>query len=153
PAAAAAHLVGADLDSPHVHDRLEKATAAWLAALCLGLFLLLALQLAPFNPAWMTALMLGTGSVMFTTIGPALWQHGGVIFWSLLVLLTEFRSHERPRLSDILLQGFAFAMMLACRLSSVIFILPFTVWVLFRSPARALALGLFSVLAFAPWAS
>jgi hypothetical protein len=43
-------------------------------------------------------------------------------------------------------------MMLACRLSAVVLIVPFVVWVLFRSPARALALVLFSGFAFAPWA-
>lgn len=153
PVAAAAQLVGADLRSPHVHDRLEKWTAAWLAALCLGLFFLLALHLAPLNPAWIAALILGTGSVLFTTVGQALWQHDGVIFWSLLALLVEFRCHGRPKLAGTLLQGFAFAMMLACRLSSAVLMVPFVVWVLLRSPARALALSLFSGLAFAPWAS
>src|SRR5262249_59262564 len=80
PVAAAAHLCGADLDQPKVHDRLEKWTAAWLTALCLGLFFHLALQLAPPNPAWMTTVILATGSAMFTPVGQALWQHGGGLF-------------------------------------------------------------------------
>jgi hypothetical protein len=152
PVAAAAHLLGADLDHPHVHDRVEKWTSAWLAALSLGLFFLLVLHLAPLIPAWMTTLILAVGSVMFTTVGQALWQHGGVIFWSLLALLVEFRCHGRPRLTGTIVQGVTFGMMLACRLSSVVFIVPFAVWVLLRSPARALALGLCTGLAFAPWA-
>jgi len=152
PAAAAARLVGADLARPNIHDRLEKWTAAWVAGLSLGLFFLLALHLAPAKPAWMATLILGTGSAMFTTVGQALWQHGGVIFWALLALLVEFRYRGQPRLTGNLVQGLAFGMMLACRLSAVVFIVPFAVWVLFRAPARALALAAFSGVAFAPWA-
>ena len=73
PVAAAARLVGADLDHPHVHDRLEKWTAASVAGLSLALFFLLALHLAPLQPAWITTMILGLGSVMFTTVGQALW--------------------------------------------------------------------------------
>jgi hypothetical protein len=152
PGAAAAGLVGADLDLPSVHDRLEKWTSAWLAALSLGLFLLLALHLAPLGPAWMTTLILATGSVMFTTVGQALWQHGGVIFWSLLALVVEFRQPGQPRLTGTITQGLALGMMLACRLSAAVLIVPFLVWIFRRAPARALALGLLGGLAFAPWA-
>jgi hypothetical protein len=152
PVAAIAHLVGADLDRPHVHDRLEKWTAAWIAASCLGLFFVLALHLAPASPAWIATWILGTGSVLFTTVGQALWQHGGVMLWCLCALWIEFRGSERPVMWGGMVQGFAFAMMLACRLSSVVMIVPFFVWVLLRSPARALALGLWTGLAFAPWA-
>jgi hypothetical protein len=152
PTVVAARLFGADLSRPNVHDRLEKWTAAWVAGLSLGLFFLLALHFASPKPAWVATLILGTGSVMFTTVGQALWQHGGVIFWSLLALLIEFRCHDRPGLAGSCLQGLAIAMMLACRLSSVVFTVPFVLWVLVRSPWRALALVAFGCLAFAPWA-
>src|SRR5262245_54478450 len=46
PVVGAARLAGADLDSPRVRERLEKWTAAWLAAASLGLFFLIALHLA-----------------------------------------------------------------------------------------------------------
>jgi hypothetical protein len=152
PTAAAARLLGADLSRPNVHDRLEKWTAAWLAGLSLGLFYLLALHLAPPWPAWLSTLILGTGSVMFTTVGQALWQHDGVIFWSLLALLIEFRNHDRPHLAATCVQGLTIGMMLACRLSSVAFIVPFIFWIFLRSPGRALTLAAFSGCSFAPWA-
>ena len=152
PAAATARLFGADLSRPNVHDRLEKWTAAWVAGLSLGLFFLLALHMAPPGPAWMTTLILGTGSVMFTTVGQALWQHGGVIFWSLLALLIEFRCHDRPRLANTGVQSLAIGMLLACRLSSVALVVPFVLWVLIRSPKRALALAALGCFAFVPWA-
>jgi hypothetical protein len=152
PVAAAARLAGADLTCPKVHDRLEKWTAAWTAGLSLGLFFLLALHLAPLKPAWMATWMLATGSVMFTTVGQALWQHGGVIFWTLLAVLVEFRCEGQPGRTGTLVQGVACGMMLACRLSSVVLIIPFAVWVLLRAPVRAFALVAFACLAFAPWA-
>src|SRR5262249_32778132 len=56
------------------------------------------------------------------------------------------------RLAGTFTQGCACAMMLACRLSSVVFIAPFAVWVFIRSPARAVAFVIFACLAFVPWA-
>ncbi|HLJ93714.1 MAG TPA: hypothetical protein VKU02_11045 [Gemmataceae bacterium] len=152
PVAAAARVFGADLDLPHVHDRLEKWTAAWIAAFSLGLFFLLALHVAEVQPAWMATWILGTGSVFFTTIGQALWQHDGVILWSLIALLIEFRAPERSGWMGTLLQGFAIGMMLPCRLSAVVFIVPFALWVFLRTPVRALGVALFSGLTFVPWA-
>jgi hypothetical protein len=149
PVALLARLTGADLTTSKTQSHLEKWTAAWLSAFCLGLFFLLALHLAPARPAWLAACFLATGSVMFSTCGQNLWQHGGVIFWSLLVLLVEFR---RPSAAATLLQGIACGMMLACRLTATLFLLPFGAWVFFRSPRRALAIALVAGLAYAPWA-
>src|SRR5206468_12045672 len=101
----------------------------------------LAWHLAPFEAAWLMTLILATGSVLLTTVGQAVWQHGGVIFWCLLTLLIEFCHHHRPRRVGTAWQGFACGMMLACRLSSVALMVPLAVWVLLRSPRRALALG------------
>jgi hypothetical protein len=153
PVAAAARLLGADFNSPQVHERLEKFTAVWVAGADLALFFLIALHLAGARPAWVTTLLLATGSAMFTTVGQALWQHGGVIFWSLTALLVEFRRDAgRGGSWGTALQGLACGSMLACRLSSALFVLAFGTWVLLRAPRRALALAAWSAVAFAPWA-
>jgi hypothetical protein len=152
PAAVVARLSGADMDDPKVHARLEKWTAAWVAAASLGLFFLLALHLAPARPAWVVTLILATGSALLTTVGQALWQHGGVIFWLLLALLVEFRCRGRPGRAGAMLQGIAMAMMLACRLSSALIVGAFGAWLLLRSPKRFVSLAVFSGLAYVPWA-
>jgi len=152
PSAALAQLLGADLLSGGVQDRMEKGVASWLAASCLGLFFLLALHLADAaSAAWMT-LFLATGSGLCSTVGQALWQHGGVLFWMLLALLIEFRTWQRPTLAGTILQGVALAMMLACRLPSVLLIAAFGLWLLVRAPRHAARVGLAAVLAYAPWA-
>jgi hypothetical protein len=152
PVAAVARLVGADLFDFQTHVRLQKWTAAWVAAASLGLFFLLALHLVAPAPAWIAAALLATGSAFFTTIGQGLWQHGGIVFWSLVMLLVEFRSAGRPGRLGTALQGIACAMMLACRLSAAIVVVPLGVWVLCRSPRRAIALAATAAVAFAPWA-
>jgi hypothetical protein len=152
PVVVVAQLVGADLNNWRVHDRLEKWTAAWVAALTLGMFFLLALHVAEPTAALVTTLLLASGSAMFSIAGQALWQQGGVAFWSLLLLLVEFRSWQRPTTALVLLQGLACGMLLACRLSTVPFLGAFGVWVLLRSPKRALLLSVAGVAAFAPWA-
>src|SRR5262249_29396021 len=91
PTAALARMAGADLSDGVVRLRLEKWTAACVAAGSLVLFFLLALHLGDGATALVTTVMIGFGSAMYTTVGQALWQHGGVIFWALLMLLGEFR--------------------------------------------------------------
>ena len=103
PVALVSRLTGADLDSIKVHERLQKFTAVLLSATCLGLFFLVSLHLVPAAPAWITTVMLGTGSVMFTTISVGIWQHGGIILWSLAFLLAEFRQTFAARFHDDLL--------------------------------------------------
>jgi hypothetical protein len=152
PAAAAARLLGANLDEPQVRTRLEKWTACWVAGLCLGLFFLLLLHLARPGPAWALTAILATGSALYSTVGQGLWQHGGAIFWGLLALLVEFRHTARPAAATPLLQGLACALMLACRLSSALFVAPLGLWLLVRSPRRAVAVAAVSAAAFAPWA-
>jgi len=152
PPVALARLLGADLHRVLTHDRLEKGIASWLAAACLGLFFLLALHLVDARSAWLTTLLLAVGSGLCSTVGQALWQHGGVIFWMLLALLVEFRTWRRPTAGSALLQGVAVAMMFACRLSSALLIVPFGLWLLCRAPRRAVLVGLLGALAYAPWA-
>jgi hypothetical protein len=152
PSAALARLLGADLSQGGVQDRMEKGVASWLAGACLGLFFLLALHLADARAAaWMT-LLLAIGSGLCSTVGQALWQHGGVLFWMLLALLIEFRTWQRPTWTATLLQGVALAMMFACRLPSAVLIAVFGIWLLFRSPRRAMLVGLAGILAYLPWA-
>jgi hypothetical protein len=152
PYAALARLLGADLHRIRTHDHLEKAIASGLAAVCLGLFFLLALHVVDARTAWLTTLLLAVGSALCSTVAQALWQHGGVVFWLLLTLLVEFRTWRRPRAAGVFAQGVALAMMFACRMSSALLILPFGVWMLRRAPRRALLVGLVGVLAYLPWA-
>src|SRR5262249_26519706 len=124
PVVAAARVTGADLDQTRVREHLEKLAACWVTVGCLALFFLLALHRVGPAPAWAMTALLATGSVLYSTVGQALWQHGGVILCMLAALLLEFRQARRPALSMTLLQGGACALMVACRLSSALFVLP-----------------------------
>jgi hypothetical protein len=153
PTAAAARLAQADISDGAVRLRLEKWTAACVAAGSLALFFLLALHLTDPAAALATTILIGFGSAMFTTIGQALWQHGGVIFWALLALLAEFRIvRGHSPISWMVIQALACAMMPACRLSSFVFLALFGVWIFVRSPRRACALFAVGSLAYLPWA-
>jgi hypothetical protein len=152
PVTAAARLLHADLSDIGVHARLEKWTAAWLAAACVGLFFLITLHLAAPKPALAATFMLAVGSVMFSTVGQALWQHGGVIFWGLLALWLEFRQARLPSRLETAIQGLACAMMIACRLSAALYVVLFVAWVLLRSWRRGFVLVVSAALAFTPWA-
>jgi hypothetical protein len=153
PTAAAARLAGADVTEGDVRLRLEKWTAASVAAASLTLFFLLALHLADGATALVTTVLIGVGSAMYTTVGQALWQHGGVIFWALLALLAEFRIvRGQSSMRWTFLQALACGMMPACRLSSFIFLAAFGVWLLVRAPWRACALLILGSLAYLPWA-
>jgi hypothetical protein len=152
PSAALGQLLGTNLAAMNGLNHLEKGIASWLAAACVGLFFLLALHLADARSAALVTVLLAVGSGVCSTVGQALWQHGGVIFWLLLVLLVEFRTWQRPAYPGLLLQAFAIGTMLACRLSSALLILPFGLWLLCRSPRRAVLLAVLSAAAHAPWA-
>lgn len=145
-------LCDANLDNVEVQRRLEKMTAAVVAACSIGLFFLIALRLAPPSPAWISTAILSVGSGMFTTASMGLWQHGGIIFWSLLVLLLEFSRTNRPSRWDLAIQGFACAQLVTCRLTSIAFLVPFGLWMFARSPRRALSVVALAVVAYLPWA-
>jgi hypothetical protein len=149
PVVGLSRLAGGRLGDLIAHPRLEKLTAAAVAAGALGLFFVLALHLAPPGPALAATATLGVASGMFSTVAQSLWQHDGAILWSLVVLLVEFRPAGR---GGWMLQGLACAMMLACRLTAVAFLAPFGAWVLLRSPRRAAAIGCVAALAYLPWA-
>ncbi|HJT31330.1 MAG TPA: hypothetical protein VJ783_04720 [Pirellulales bacterium] len=153
PVVLAARALGADLFDPSVHDRLEKATASLVAAACLGLFFALALHVVPIRTAYVATCILATGSVMYSTVGQALWQHGGVILWTETLLLAEFRAWRNPSWRTAAIQGTACALMLACRLSAAVIVVAFGVWLLIRSPRRAAAVAGLACLVAAPWAA
>src|SRR5205807_902608 len=46
----------------------------------------------------------------------------------------------------------ACGMMLTCRLTASVFVLPFALWILVRSPRRALVVTALGLLAYSPWA-
>jgi hypothetical protein len=152
PVVAVARLVGADLSSHHVRNALEKWTAAWAAALTLGLFFLVALHLAPARAAWLVSLLLATGSVLLTTVGQRLWQHDGLILWSMVLLLVEFHRRQTWSWGGLVLQSLGGSLMLACRLTAVLILVPFGLWMFVRQPRRAVAFGLLAGLFFLPWA-
>jgi hypothetical protein len=151
PVVAAAYLIGADLQDPTVHERLEKLTAACVSAVCLGLFFLLALHLTDARTVYVACAILATGSAMFSTVGQALWQHGGVIFWMEFLLLIEFRTWQSPSWKSVSCQGVCCAMMIACRLSAGLIVILFGGWLLMRTPRRALAVAGTAALAALPW--
>jgi hypothetical protein len=152
PMTAGALLAGADFGNPDAFGRLEKWTSVWVAAACLTLYFLLCLRLAPPEPALLCTGLLATGSVLYSTVGQALWQHGGVILWMLLILLIEFGRNARPSRVGVALQGIAAAGMVACRLSAAVFLAPFALWLLVRAPRRAMAVSALAALAYLPWA-
>jgi hypothetical protein len=153
PVAAAARLAGARLDDPVMPLRLEKVAAAVVGALGAGLFFLIALHLAPPAVALTATALFAIASAQFSTVGQGLWQQGGVIFWSVVVLLVEFRGEGRPARSRLstLLQGMACGMMPACRLTAAVFLVPFGLWVFARAPRRAVAIATLAALAYLPW--
>ena len=144
-------LCDGNLDNVEVHRHLEKMTAALVAAVSIGLFFLIAARLAPARSAWISTALLAVGSGLFTTVSMGLWQHGGIIFWSLIVLLVEFLESESPSRRGPIIQGFACAQLVTCRLTSVAFLVPFGLWMLVRSPRRALKIVTVAGLAYLPW--
>lgn len=147
-----ARILGADFDRPVTHLRLEKTTAALVAAVALGLFFLVSSTLGDAAAAAVMTGLLATGSAVFTTVGLGLWQHGGVVVWLLVALLVEFRSEGRPSARATIVQGLALGQMLSCRPTAALLVGLFGVWVLCRAPRRAFALGALAALSFLPWA-
>jgi hypothetical protein len=152
PGVIAARCLGTHFAQVEAYMLAEKMTASVVAGLVAAVFLLLALHLVEPVPAAIGTLLLATGSVLFTVVGQALWQHSGVIFWGLLILLIEFRTAGKPGRVGLALLGAAAAMLVACRLSSALFLVPYGVWLLARSPRRAVIFAGCAAVAYAPWA-
>lgn len=151
PVAAVSRLIGAELHLPKVRARLEKFTAAWLAGASMGLFFILALHLGSLRAAaWMT-FAVAVGSTMLTTNAQALWQHDGVVFWSVVLLLVEFRQSRAPLRGGTFLQGAACALMLTCRLSSAVIVAPLGLWIVWRSWRRAAGVAAVGSAIMAAW--
>ncbi len=132
-------------------DRLDKWVATWIAAIGVGLFFLVARHLADPTTSWIATIMVAFGSTMWTTVGQSLWQHGGIVFWSLLFLLIEFHSARRRSSPSAFGHGFCWAMMLSCRLSAAIMIVPLAIWILLRDPKRTIVIATWAILAYLPW--
>jgi hypothetical protein len=147
PAVVLGAAAGCDLADDAVLLWIEKLTAAAMTGGSLGLFFLVAVRVGPPAAAFAVVWLLATGSVFTTTLGMLLWQQGGVVFWSLVVLLIEFAGGRRW-----VVQGVACGLMLACRPSAVTFLLPFGLWVLARDRRRGLLVPAVAALAYLPWA-
>lgn len=150
PVVAASRLVGGRLDMM-ARARLERITAAVVTSASLGLFFMIALHLAPARTAFAVTWLLAVGSAFFSTVAQGLWQHDGLIVWSLIVLLVEFHSKGRPSAWGTVVQGLACGMMPGCRLTAATFLIPYGLWVLLRSPRRALLLVTVAMIAWLPW--
>jgi hypothetical protein len=152
PFAALARLGGADLMSVEVVGRISKWAGAWTTAWALGLFWLLARRLAGPRPAAWGTLFLTLGSALFSICGQSLCQHSGLAFWLLVVLTVEFRETDSPVRGGYLLQGLACGMMLACRPTAALMVVPLGMWLLVRSLRRAVLVTATTCLVYAPWA-
>ncbi|MSU77035.1 MAG: hypothetical protein EXS16_02955 [Gemmataceae bacterium] len=151
PVAIVSRLVGADLDSIKVHERLQKFSAACLSAVCLGLFFLAAACLGPPGSACVVTLLFALGSAIYSTIAVGIWQHGGIIFWSLVFVLAEFRQSQSSSWKWTLLQGVALGSMIPWRHSSLLVAGLLGLWILCRKPKQAVLFAFVAALAFLPW--
>jgi hypothetical protein len=150
PVVLSSRILGADLPSKKIQFRLEKLIGSSVSALAMGVFFLIALHMVSPGAALLAAYLLGLGSTMFSTNALGLWQHGGVVLWSLVILLIEFRQ-PASGWRGTLVQAICCALLLMCRLSSGVFILLLGIWILVRDPKRAITLGLLSGVAALPW--
>jgi hypothetical protein len=132
--------------------RLQKVTGSLVASICVGLWFLVALRLGDPTAAFVATAILATASGMFSTISMGLWQHGGVIVWSMLVLLVEFLPASMRTWRGLIVQGVCCSLIITCRLTSISILLAFFAWIFWRDRRRALATFAITVLAYLPWA-
>jgi hypothetical protein len=151
PAVLVAALRGEDLSDDGVLLGIERQAAAAAGGLCVALFFLVALRIGPPPAAWLTAAFLATGSVVFSTLTQLLWQQTGVAIGVLVLLLVELRPRVTWRGTAV--QAVACAVMVACRPSAAMVLVPFWLWVVTRDWRRGLVLPLAALLAYAPWAA
>ncbi len=152
PVCVAAKLAGANFSSNKVRIRLERFTAAWVGAACLGLFFLIAVRVENAIAAVVVTAFLATGSVMVSTVGHALWQHGGVIFWGLSALFLGAHFSGRKSARRSIFQGACLAMMLSCRPSSGAIVAVMLGWIGLRSMRHGFFAGLGVAIGLLPWA-
>ena len=152
PVCAAAKICGADFGSGVVHDRLERLTAACVGAMCIGLFFLIAVRVRDAKAALVMAFILATGSAMASSVGHVLWQHGGVIFWSLLAFFLEVHFGDKLSAGISLIQGVCLGMMLSCRPSAGIILAVMLAWIGLRYLRHGLLVGIGAMIGYLPWA-
>ena len=152
PAVLLAAAGGTNLDDDWELLRLEERIAAVIGGLCVALFFLSALRIGSPAAAWVTTALFATGSVVPSILTQLLWQQTGVVFWTLVILLSELRSGGRPGVGGTIVQGIASSLMLACRPSAATFLVPFGLWVLGRDHRRGALLTTVAIVAYLPWA-
>lgn len=143
---------GADFDSGPVLAALERLAAVSVAVLVLVLFFRVAVALAPPSTALLAAWLLALGSGVNSTVGQALWQHGGVAAGALALLAVEVVPALRRRRWGVAVQGVAVGLMFACRLSSGWLAVVLGLGVFVRSPPRGVAVAVAGALGVLPWA-
>ncbi len=153
PVFALSKIVGGQIVDPSVKKRLEKLTACLVGAACMIFFFLIILHFVEPYGSTITTLVLASGSVVLSTLTQGIWSQTGVLFWFLLLILVEFRHKHSPNAWHPALQGFACATMISSRLTSMILLIPIALWILVRSPKRALQILVFSLMAYIPWAA
>jgi hypothetical protein len=153
PAVLIAGAKGWPIEQDWCQVNLERQTAAVVGGLCVGLFFLAALHVGRPAAAFVTTLLLATGSVVPSTLTQLLWQQTGVVFFILVVLLVELRSRGQPGRSGLFVQALACSLMLVCRPSAVTFLVPFGIWVLVRDRRRGFLLPVLAGVAYLPWAA
>lgn len=141
PVAAAARVVGANLDQARIIARLEKLTAAIVAAGCATLLMLLLMPvMEPVAAIWLTAAV-AFGSPLFSTVGQGLWQHGGVIFWLLAGLLAHRAAGTGSAWSLAMVVGACCGLAIGCRLIAVLFAAPLLLCTMLRGGRAVIAVA------------
>jgi hypothetical protein len=127
----------------HFAERAEKPVAAFVTALSVGFFYLLARRLGLRHRGWAAALTLAFAfaTEAWSTHSQALWQHGMGILALLAASLLALRHVELPTLANGFAFGAACALALAVRPANALFVLPLWCWTVLRPRPRWLALG------------
>jgi hypothetical protein len=130
PVSIVARMLGANFHDGLVQWRLAKWTAAWLSAIALVLFFLIARSYVSRSAALFTTAFLAFGSVFTTTLSQGVWSHDGVVLGMLGVIFIGMKSQLTSQIlgRDDLICAFLIAWMFACRLSSAVFIVPLLIW-------------------------
>ncbi len=131
--------------------RTQKWAAAWMAAVTVGLFFILALCLGKANVALLVTALVALGSAVFSTVGQGLWTQDGVTVFFLAALFLEFFRERFPLGGVVLGQALALSLMFACRLTSLPLIGLFGLWLLIRDYRRALITGTLLLVFASPW--
>ncbi len=122
---------------------LGKLTAALYAAATVALFYLLALRIAP-RGALLATILLGAGTVLYSTAAQALWMHAPATFFLTLAMLLLYQLLEIPtptqRTIFPLIAGLALGLAILTRPTSLLFAAAALALLLLSKKLRALLL-------------